>query len=565
MTADQSLKAQQSPSAERADAPRTGGQILVDSLLAHGVDRAFCVPGESYLAVLDALYDVRERIDLIVCRHEAGAANMAEAVGKLTGKPGICFVTRGPGACHASVGVHTAKQDSTPMILFVGQVPRDQKGREAFQEVDYRATFGDLAKWATEVEDPARLSEIVARAFQVATSGRPGPVVIALPEDMLREEARIGPPSASTAAAAQPGPDAMADLLQILAGADRPLLLMGGPGWRPQGLQNVAEFAKGWGLPVACGFRRQDLFDNRDPHYAGDVGLGINPALQARIARADVILAVGTRLGEIVTGGYEHLSVPYPAQTLVHVHADRGELGKVYQPALGINADPNAFAAAAVALDGGDPDRWKNWRDGARADYEAWQQPVDVAGPVDMGAICRWLSDTLPEDAIIANDAGNFSIWLHRFFRYKQPGTQLAPTSGAMGYGVPAAIAARLTHPGRTVVSWVGDGCFLMTGQELATAAMYDARVIFVVVNNGMYGTIRMHQEKTYPDRVIATDLANPDFVALAEAYGVAGFRVEATEEFAPAFEAAGQANRPALIEIRLPHEELSPSMKLKP
>ncbi|RMF08944.1 MAG: thiamine pyrophosphate-binding protein [Alphaproteobacteria bacterium] len=431
--------------------------------------------------------------------------------------------------------------------------------------MDYRTTFSDLAKWVTEVDDPARLPEVVARAFSVALSGRPGPVVVALPEDMLREQAAAASAPKVAKVRNAPPPDAMADLAGRLASARRPLVIVGGSGWTDDGIAYLAAFAHAQGLPVACAFRRQDLFDNRHPHYVGDVGLGINPALKDRIARADLILAVGTRLGEIVTGGYQHLTPPVPDQTLVHVHADAAELGKVYTPALAIQADPNVFALSAAELPAADRARWADWLLAARADYEAWQQPVEPIGPVDLTTIVKWMSGTLPEDAIIANGAGNFTIWLHRFFQYKRPRTQIAPTSGAMGYGVPAAIAAKLACPDRLVVSWIGDGCFLMTGQELATAVRHKANVIFVVVNNGIYGTIRMHQERSYPGRVIATDLANPDFMALAQAYGAAAHRVTRTGEFAPAFEAAARADRPSLIEIVIPAEELSPTMKLQP
>lgn len=541
----------------------SGGAVLVRELLARGVDTVFCVPGESYLAALDALHDVADRIRLIVCRHEAGAANMAEAWGKLTGRPGVCFVTRGPGACHASIGVHTAKQDGTPLILFVGQIPTDQKGRGAFQEVDYRAAFGDLAKWATEIEDARRIPEIVGRAFATATGGRPGPVVVALPEDVL--EAVVDVPAAAPTRHHPPAPDAaaLADLGGLLAGAQRPLVLLGGSGWTDEGTAALADFVRANGLPVVCGWRRQHLFDNRDPHYAGDAGLGINPKLKARIGESDLILAVGTRLGEIVTDGYTTLAVPSPAQAVAHVHQDAGELGRVYAPRLAIQADPNAFALAAAATLSADGTRWAAWREAARADYEAWRQPVRVVGPVDMAAIVRWLSDHLPEDAIVSNGAGNFAAWLHRFFRYKRRATQLAPTSGAMGYGLPAAIAAKLRHPDRRVVAWTGDGEFMMTVQELATIARHDVPVIMVVVNNSSYGTIRMHQERRYPGRVVATDLVNPDFVALAAAFGIQGRRVTSTDAFAPAFLEAEASGRAALIEIVLPTAELSPGFKL--
>ena len=541
----------------------TGGKILVAELLARSVDTVFCVPGESYLAALDAFHDVADRIRLIVCRHEAGAANMAEAWGKLTGAPGICFVTRGPGACHASIGVHTARQDSTPLILFVGQVPRDQKERGAFQEVDYRSTFADLAKWSTEIDDPERIPEIVNRAFMVATSGRPGPVVVALPEDVLQAASDATTTRPASLCAAAPADGAVEETLALLATAKRPMLLLGGSGWTDPGVDAVAEFAQASGVPVVCGWRRQHLFDNRLPQYVGDAGIGLNPALKSRIADSDLVLALGTRLGEIVTDGYTTFRVPTPAQAIVHVHQEPGELGRVYVPRLAIQCDPNAFAIALTKRSRLDGTPWRNWCEAARADYEHWQSPVPFVGPVDMASIVRWLSGHLPDDAIVANGAGNFASWLHRFFRYKRRATQLAPTSGAMGYGLPAAIAAKLRNPQSIVVAWTGDGCFMMTVQELATIARHRVPVIVVVVNNSSYGTIRMHQERHYPGRVVATELSNPDFVALAAAFGLRGYRVTRTDEFAPAFvdaEASGQAS---LIEIVLPTAELSPTMKL--
>jgi acetolactate synthase-1/2/3 large subunit len=541
----------------------TGGKILVAELLARSVDTVFCVPGESYLAALDAFHDVADRIRLIVCRHEAGAANMAEAWGKLTGAPGICFVTRGPGACHASIGVHTAKQDSTPLILFVGQVPRDQREREAFQEVDYRATFADLAKWSTEIDDPERIPEIVNRAFMVATTGRPGPVVVALPEDVLQAATTAAITARVPLHAPAPGGGAVEDTLALLATARRPMLLLGGSGWTDPGVEAVAEFARTSSIPVVCGWRRQHLFDNRLPQYVGDAGIGVNPALKARIAESDVVLALGTRLGDIVTDGYTTLRAPTPAQAIVHVHQEPGELGRVYVPRLAIQSDPNAFAIALARRCSLDGTRWRNWCEEARADYERWQLPVPFVGPVDMASIVRWLSEHLPDDAIVANGAGNFAAWLHRFFRYKRRATQLAPTSGAMGYGLPAAIAAKLRSPRSTVVAWTGDGCFMMAVQELATVVRHEVPVIVVIVNNSSYGTIRMHQERHYPGRVVATDLVNADFVSLAGAFGLRGYRVTRTDEFAPAFIDAEASGKAALIEIVLPTAELSPTMKL--
>lgn len=538
----------------------TGGQILIRELMARGVDTVFCVPGESYLAALDAIFEAGDRIKLIVCRHEAGAANMAEAWGKLTKRPGVCFVTRGPGACHAAIGVHTAQHDSTPMLLFVGQVPRDQIGRGAFQEVDYPATFGDLAKWACQIDDAARIPEVVGRAYATAMGGRPGPVVVALPEDMLSEEIEA-PAEGREPVRIASAPD-LGELKAMLDSAERPLLVLGGSQWTPEGLADLARFAEASGLPVTCGFRRQDLFDNRHANYVGESALGINPKLKARWREADLILAVGTRLGEIVTDGYTNLDAPLPQARLVHVLPEASELGRVYQPALAIAADVNAFAHAAAAL----PltPRFGEWRQSARADYEAWQQPPAAVGPVDMARIVGWLSDTLPEDAILTNGAGNYAIWLHRFFRYKRAGTQLAPTSGAMGYGLPAAIAAKIARPESPVVCFAGDGCFMMASTELATIVRHRVPVITVIVNNSVYGTIRMHQERRYPGHVVGTELVNPDFAALAQSYGIGGWRVEKTEDFARAFEAARASGEPGLIEIVLPTAELSPTMKLK-
>ncbi len=530
-------------------AERSGGQLVVDALVANGVDTVFCVPGESFLAVLDALYDV-PAVRVVTCRHEASAAVMADADGKLTGRPGICFVTRGPGATHASTGVHTARQDSTPLILFVGQVARGMRGREAFQEIDYRAMFGGIAKWVTEIDDARRIPELLGRAFRVALSGRPGPVVIALPEDMLRERAAAAALGPATAAGAHPGADDMARLERLLGEAERPLAILGGSGWdaaASAALQRTAARAQ---LPVACSFRRQALFDNRHPCYAGDVGLGIDPPLAERIRSADLILALGGRLGEVPSGGYTLIEAPRPRQRLVHVHADPDELGRVFEPDLAINARPAHFAAAfaSLALDGA---RWSAWTRAARADYERKLRPAPSERAIDLPAVVRHLSERLPEDAIVCNGAGNFAAALHRFFTYKRFGTQLAPTSGAMAYGLPAGIAAKLRHPDRVVVVWAGDGDFTMSAHELATAVQYGAAVVVVIVNNGLLGTIRMHQERSYPGRQMATALRNPDFVALARAYGAFGVAVERTGEFAPAFEAALGAGTPAVIDLR--------------
>jgi acetolactate synthase-1/2/3 large subunit len=541
---------------------RTGGQVLIDQLKIHGVDIAFCVPGESYLAALDALHDAPE-IKLIVCRQEGGAAYMAEAYGKMTGRPGICFVTRGPGATNASIGVHTAFQDSSPMILFIGQVARDQVEREAFQEIDFRRMYGPMTKWVAEIDDAARIPEYVSQAFHRAVNGRPGPVVLALPEDMLTD--RVDVADAGRYKPVQPSPSAaqIHDLRDRLDEAKRPLMILGGGGWSPEAVADIRAFAEAANLPVGCSFRCQDLFDNGHQNYAGDVGIGINPKLAERVKNADLLIVVGARLGEMTTSGYTLLGIPVPKQKLVHVHASAEELGRVYQAALPINAGMAEFAAMAKSL-GPIPARaWDNETKTARADYLEWSTPPQVEGPIQMGEIVDWLEQRLPADAILTNGAGNYATWIHRFHRYRRFRTQLAPTNGSMGYGVPAAVAAKVTVPGRMVVSFNGDGCYMMNGQELATAVQYNAAVIFVVVNNGSYGTIRMHQERAYPSRVSGTDLVNPDFAALARAYGAHGEVVEKTADFAPAFERAAKAGKPALIEVRLSVEIITPRQTL--
>ncbi|HEY1385130.1 MAG TPA: thiamine pyrophosphate-binding protein [Dongiaceae bacterium] len=542
---------------------RTGGQVLIDALKIHGVDMAFCVPGESYLAALDALHDARDQIKLIVCRQEGGASYMAEAYGKMTGRPGICFVTRGPGATNASIGVHTAFQDSSPMILFIGQVARDQVEREAFQEIDFRRMFGPMTKWVAEIDDAARIPEYVSQAFHRAINGRPGPVVLALPEDMLTDRADVA--DAGRYKSVQPSPSAaqMHDLRNRVDEAKRPFMILGGGGWSPQAIADIRAFAEGANLPVGCSFRCQDLFDNSHQNYAGDVGIGINPQLAERVKNADLLIVVGARLGEMTTSGYTLVNIPLPKQALVHVHASAEELGRVYQAVLPINAGMAEFAAMAKALGPIPGGAWDKETQAARADYLEWTRPPQVEGPIQMGEIMSWLEQRLPADAILTNGAGNYATWIHRFHRYRRFRTQLAPTNGSMGYGVPSAIAAKLIAPQRMVVSFNGDGCYMMNGQELATAVQYNAPVIFVVVNNGSYGTIRMHQERTYPGRVSGTDLVNPDFVALARAYGAHGELVEQTSDFTPAFERAAKAGKPALIEIRLSAEVITPRQTL--
>jgi acetolactate synthase-1/2/3 large subunit len=531
---------------------RTAAQILVDALKVHGVDTAFCVPGESYLAVLDALYDARERIKLIVARQDGGAGYMAEAYGKLTGKPGICFVTRGPGATNASIAVHTAFQDSTPMILFVGQVGSDFVEREAFQEIDYRRMFGQMTKWVASIDRADRVPELLSHAFHCAMSGRKGPVVLALPEDMLVETAAVADTGPYKEVQAHPGAADIARLRSVLAAAERPLVIPGGSGWDARACADFRRFVEANDLPVGCAFRFQDVFDNRHANYAGDVGIGINPKLAARVREADLVLAIGPRLGEMTTSGYTLLVPPRPTQKLVHVHAGAEELGRVYQGELLINSGMPQIAAALAAMEPVDATRWRDWTRAANADYREWIGRRENPGAVQMWDIVDFLGRRLPEDAILANGAGNFSGWFHRFYRHARFRTQVAPTSGAMGYGTPAGVACKVAAPGRMVLSINGDGDFLMNGQELATAIQYDAAVIFIVVNNGMYGTIRMHQEREYPGRVYATDLRNPDFAAYARAFGAHGETVEETGQFAPAFERCVAAGRPALIEVRI-------------
>lgn len=537
----------------------TAARRLVETLVMNGIDRVFCVPGESYLAVLDALADVRDRIQVIACRHEAGAANMAEAYGKLTGRPGVCMVTRGPGATHASIGVHTAHQDSTPMILFVGQIALTDRGRGAFQEVDYREVFGGLAKWATEIETPARTVEVVERAFATALQGRMGPVVVALPEDILHEDGGPAPTRPVTPAKAAPDAAFLEQVRERLSKTERPLLVLGGSGWTDEASTAISDWSERLGLPVALSFRRKDLVSNDRPNYAGDLGLGCNPKLTARVKAADLILAVGARLGENPTQGYTLLDRARTAETLIHIHPGPEELGRVWTPLLSAAADNSL---AALALSQIDPGRtWHDEAAAARADYDAFIQPVGVTGAVNMSEVIRHLAEALPHDAIVTNGAGNFAAWLHRFHRHRARRTQLAPTSGAMGYGYPAAVAARSVHPDREVICIAGDGDFLMTGQEMATAVQYGINAVVVVVDNGTYGTIRMHQETHYPGaaRTIATDLRNPDFVAWAEAFGAFGVRCERTEDFPAALAAARNAGRPALVHLITSAEDIAP------
>ena len=540
---------------------RTGGQVLADGLVAHGSELAFCVPGESYLALLDGLYEHRDALRIVNCRHEGAAANAADAYGKLTGRPGLCLVTRGPGATHAAVGVHTAQQDSTPLLLLVGQIARSERGRESFQELDYEAVFGPMAKWAFEIDDPERIPEVLARAYTVATSGRPGPVVLALPEDVLA--AAVDVPDAPRYLPHRPAasPAALAGLEAMLGRAERPFVLVGGGPWDDGSARAFTRWALDCGLPVGATFRRQDIVDNACASYAGDVGIGINPRLAQRIRDCDLLIAVGTRLTEIETQGYTLPAPPVAPQALVHVHPDPGELGRVYQPALAILSGVAEFAAAVPAVDGA---RWAEWTAAARADYEAHIRHAPApGGGVDLGEVVAHLRDALPADAILTNGAGNFSGWVARHYQWRRFGTQLGPQSGAMGYGVPAALAAQLLHPDRLVIAFAGDGDFQMYGQELATAVAEGLPILVIVVNNGTYGTIRMHQERRFPARVIATDLANPDFAGLARAYGAHGERIEHAAEFPAALERARTAGGPALIELITDPEALTPSASL--
>ncbi len=544
-------------------AAREGGRILVDQLLLHGTDTAFCVPGESFLPVLDALHEHRAKVKTIVCRHESAAANMAEAHAKLTGRPGVCLVTRGPGATQASVGVHTAFQDSTPMILLVGDVGSDFRDREAFQEVDFAAMFGPLAKWAARIDSVERIPEYLARAFSVAMSGRRGPVVLALPEDMLSATASVADARPYEPAHADPGASEMERLRVLLAGAKRPLVVLGGSGWTVPACEDMRRFAEANRLPVACAFRFQDLYDNRLENYVGDVGIGINPILAERVRTADVLLVVGARLGEMTTSGYTLLDSPVPRQKLVHVMTGAEELGRVYQAEVPILASLGRFARAAAAMAPVDASAWEKSVAEARADFLAWRARREIPGKVQMWDVMNWLEANLPADTIYCNGAGNYATWLHRFHAYTGLRTQLAPTSGAMGYGVPAAIAAKIAEPSRTVVAFAGDGCFLMAAQELATAVQYGAAILVVVVNNGMYGTIRMHQEKRYPGRVHATDLANPHFAALARAFGAVGEIVEETAQFGPAVERCLASGKPAVIDVRIDPQAITPNTTL--
>ena len=540
----------------------TGGKVLVDCLEAQGVDRVFCVPGESYLAVLDALHG--RSIDVINARHEGGAAMMAEADGKMTGRPGICMVTRGPGATNAAAGVHIAKQDSTPMILFVGQIARDMRGREAFQEVDYRQTFGDLAKWVEEIDRADRIPEILSHAWHIAMSGRPGPVVLALPEDMLCDIVPVEAGPKVEVASPAPNRHEVNHFEEMLSQAERPFLILGGSRWDSDAVAQVQLFAERHDLPVGCSFRRQSLFDNLHPNYAGDVGLGINPALKERIATSDLVILLGARFSENPSQNFSLLDFPKPKQKLVHIHSGAEELGRIYAPDLAMNATPTSFLDAVRGIKQR-PTSSVTASD-AHAAYHQWTDKVPEPANTDFadaGKIMEQLRGLLPDDAIMANGAGNYAIWLHRFWRYRQYGSQLSPTSGSMGYGLPAAIAGKLRNPNKPVICFAGDGCFQMAGLEFATAAQTGAAIVVLLFDNGLYGTIRMHQERDYPNRVSATTLTNPDFALLAKACGGHGELVEKTEEFSPSFERATNSGLPSIIHIKTNPDVITPATTL--
>jgi acetolactate synthase-1/2/3 large subunit len=544
------------------DGARSGGEILIDQLAIHGVRHVFCVPGESYLAALDAFHG--STIALTVCRHESAAAMAAEAIGKVTGRPGICFVTRGPGATNASAGIHIARQDSSPLIVFVGQVGRPMREREAFQELDYHAVFGSIAKWAVEIDDPARIPELVSRAFHTACNGRPGPVVVALPEDMLVERAVTPDAAAFEAVEIWPGLTDMSRLQKLLWAAKRPVALVGGSRWSEAACAGLARFAERFQLPVATTFRRGHLFDALHPCYAGDLGIAPNPKLLARVKGADLVLLIGDRMSEMPSQSYTLFDIPEPQMKLVHVHPGAEELGRVYHPHLAINASPTAFCSALEGLQPPNEIPWAGEDKIAHADYLAFgETATPVPGSVNLGEIMIWLRENLPADAILTNGAGNFAGWIHRFYRHRKFGSLVGATSGSMGYGFPAALAMQTLHPGRTVVCIAGDGDFLMTGQDFITAVQYQLPVIVVISDNGLYGTIRMHQEREYPGRAIATALRNPDFVAYAKAFGGFGVLVEKTAEFPAAFAAARESGKPSIVHLKIDPEAITPTATL--
>jgi acetolactate synthase-1/2/3 large subunit len=539
---------------------RSAAEVLVDQLRIHGVRHVFCVPGESYLAVLDAFHD--SDLAVTVCRQEGGAAIMAEAVGKVTGQPGVCFVTRGPGATNAAHGIHIARQDSSPLVMFVGQVARDTREREAFQELDYRAVFGSMTKWATEIDDPARVPEIVSRAFYTAANGRPGPVVVAIPEDMLVERIAVADALPFTPVETSPGPAEMQKFAELLGAARAPIVLLGGSRWSQDACDRLANFVEKYALPVCTTFRRGHLFDQTHPCYAGDLGIGPNPKLLERIKSSDLVIVIGGRLGELPSQHYTLFEIPRPQVPFVHVHPGAEELGRVYSPQLAINATPTAFTAALETLKFARAPAGE--AKAARADYLAWtDKPTEQPGKVNFGAVMVWLRDNLAPDAILCNGAGNYAAWIHRFFRFRRFGQHVAPASGSMGYGVPAAVAMKRLYPERQVICVAGDGDFLMNGQEFATAVQYDLPFTTIIFDNGMYGTIRMHQERDYPGRISATDLRNPDFAAYARTFGGFGVSVERTGDFPQAFREAEASGKPAIVRLAIDPESITPGMTL--
>lgn len=548
-----------------APSTSTGGRLLVDQLAALGVTAVFGVPGESFLPMLDALRDRQDVIRFVTARHEGAAAFMADAAGKLSGLPGVCLVSRGPGALHAANGVHMAMQGSTPLLLLVGQVARSVRGRETFQEIDIHATFGSIAKWAADVDDADRIPEFLSRAFATATSGRPGPVVLGLPEDVLRDSTTASVLAPFERADAVASLDTVERVRDLLAVAERPLILAGGAGWTAQASESLARFAEANHAAVATVFRYQDAYDNTLATYIGDVGMGVSPALASRLAEADLLVALGPRLDDITTGAYQRILSPAPHQALVHVHQGAEEIGRVFRPTLGVTAAIPAFVEALAALEPLVTNPWSDWVDKGRQDYLDWRavEAINDERHVDLAVVTSELRSLIGDDAIVTNGAGNYTTWIHRYVTFRQFRTQLAPTGGSMGYGLPAALAAKVLHPEREVVAFAGDGCFLMSGQELATAVQEDLNVIVIVVNNHMYGTIRLHQERRYPGRVFATDLVTPDFAALARAYGAYAETVTATRDFPAAFERARATNRPALIELLVDPDQLTPSVRL--
>ena len=547
---------------KQSNSLRTGGQILVDQLAIQGVKHVFCVPGESYLAVLDALHD--SSVEITICRQETGAALAAEATARLTGRPGVAFVTRGPGATNAAHAIHIAEHDSTPLILFVGQIERSMRQRGAFQEMDFKAFFGSTAKWVCEIDDPARIPELVSRAFHVAMQGRPGPVVISLPEDMLVETAQAVDSVRVEAAPTWPGLPQMAELQKLLWASKAPIAILGGSGWSAKAVDGFVRFAERFDMPVTTSFRRAMLYPNNHANYAGELGIGPNPKLLQRIKDADLVLLVGGRMAEMPSQSYTLFDIPVPSQKFVHVHSDANELGRVYHATLAINATPQAFCAQLESVQPPNVLAWAGAGAAAHDDYVAWSERApQIPGTMQFGAALTQLRERLGDDFIVTSGAGNYNTHVGRFLRIPGYGGQLATTSGSMGYGVPAAIGAKRLHPEKTVISFAGDGCFLMNGQEFATAVQYDLGVIVVIVDNGMYGTIRMHQEREYPGRVSGTELKNPDFAAYARAFGGHGEFVDRTEDFMPAFERAVASGKPSILHVKIDPEAISPATTL--